>query len=76
MAVIGPDDPPTNAVAYRRNNVTDPRDREANRFAAALLMPALLVDAVYRTPQDLPRCADWFPVSLGAMAVRVRELAR
>lgn len=66
-------DAPT-AVAYRRDQVINATEREANRFAASLLMPAPLVRAAFRRPEDLPRLAQWFAVSLGSLTIRIREL--
>ena len=50
-------------------------EREADAFAAALLMPEHLVrEAVYEHGADVPRLADRFLVSSAAMQVRLRSL--
>jgi Zn-dependent peptidase ImmA (M78 family) len=78
MTIEAVDDPVDDlaepAIAFRRQNSTGPHERDANRFAAALLMPAPLVRATYNAPADLPRLAEWFGVSLGSLAIRLREL--
>jgi Zn-dependent peptidase ImmA (M78 family) len=52
------------------------QEREADQFAAELLMPAALVrEAVLEHGDDLRRLADRFDVSRKAMQVRLRSLA-
>lgn len=53
----------------------DPREAEANRFAADLLMPRWMLD-VYasRFPRQPSRLAGIFDVSLAAMNIRLEQL--
>ena len=54
----------------------DPKERDANRFAAALLMPADAVRAAVAHMKDptLARLADLFKVSKLAMEIRLKSL--
>ncbi len=54
----------------------DPRERDANRFAAALLMPARAVRAavVRMADPDVERLAKLFGVSRLAMGIRLKQL--
>lgn len=72
--VAGYKDRLTSLLALREDRVSNPREQEANRFAAALLMPKTLVTACWRNstgPEDL---AQTFRVSRAAMDIRLREL--
>lgn len=65
-------------VLYRRgkdNFSTDPsKEREANRFAAALLMPARIVQDEWKMSYSVGRMALKFLVSPQAMENRLRTL--
>ena len=54
----------------------DPRERDANRFAAAVLMPARAVHAavVRMKNPDVERLARLFKVSRLAMGIRLKQL--
>src|SRR6266571_1070724 len=75
----------THYIVYRRDAQSstgeDRREREANRFAAALLMPATLLQAeVQKHPLDfgdeemLTDLASKFQVSIQAMSIRLSGL--
>jgi len=75
----------THYIVYRRDELSstgeDRREREANRFAAALLMPAdLLRTEIQKQPFDfgdeemLPALANKFQVSTQAMSIRLSYL--
>jgi hypothetical protein len=49
-------------------------ERQANRMAADVLMPAELVKQYYRRTRALAPLADAFDVSVDAMRIRVQEL--
>ncbi len=62
-------------VAYRATTPgINEFERDANRFAAALLMPSPLVRQSWHITHDVPVLADWFKVSFGAMSRRIREV--
>jgi len=72
----------THYIVYRRDEHSatgeDRREREANRFAAALLMPAdLLRTEIQKQPFDfgdeemLPALASKFQISTQAMSIRL-----
>ncbi len=55
----------------------EPRERlevEANRFAAALLMPESFVKEIYHKTNTLPKTAEIFNVSEEAMGIRLSVL--
>ncbi len=54
----------------------DPKERDANRFAAALLMPADAVKAVILRMEgaNIERLAEVFQVSKTAMSIRLKAL--
>jgi Zn-dependent peptidase ImmA (M78 family) len=54
----------------------DPRERDANRFAASLLMPARAVRAAVANMQDpdIEKLAELFRVSRLAMGIRLKQL--
>jgi hypothetical protein len=57
------------------NEATRVREREADAFAAELLMPERLVrQAALEDGADVRRLADRFEVSVAAMSVRLRRL--
>ncbi len=75
----------THYIVYRRDAQSstgeDRREREANRFAAALLMPATLLHAeIQKQPFDfgdeemLTELASKFQVSTQAMSIRLSNL--
>jgi Zn-dependent peptidase ImmA (M78 family) len=59
---------------------TDPKEIEANRFAAALLMPAFMLGSTLTSfdiplkQKDIERLAEDYEVSLQAMAFRLANL--
>ncbi|WPB86927.1 ImmA/IrrE family metallo-endopeptidase [Sediminicoccus rosea] len=58
-----------------RSSLSDDIERQANAFAAELLMPARLVRKLYREGmKDTPSIAERFDVSYDAARVRLREL--
>ena len=67
---------PKQLVEWRKTDAPmSERERAANRFAAALLMPASLVASARDTQgSDLSRLAERFEVSLEAMAIRLRDI--
>jgi Zn-dependent peptidase ImmA (M78 family) len=56
------------------NAINDSMEREANSFAAALLMPADQVMKIWPLVLDVQACADIFQVSLSAMSIRLEKL--
>lgn len=69
-------------VDYRKGTAATPREREANAFAAALLMPKSLLekDVAARTrgglltQQDVEQLAHEYAVSEEAMSIRIMNL--
>lgn len=65
-------------ILYRVNNHTKSydsiREREANRFAARILMPEPLVREAWEKLADIITCAKVFEVSAIAMTIRLQEL--
>ena len=58
-----------------RSRLGDEKEREANRFAAQILMPAKLVRVAWNAgAEDLSRLARAFDVSEQAMEIRLAEL--
>jgi Zn-dependent peptidase ImmA (M78 family) len=53
---------------------TDPIEREANEFAANLLMPEQMLSKYYKLTSNVDQLADVFAVSKAAMQRRVREV--
>jgi Zn-dependent peptidase ImmA (M78 family) len=51
------------------------KEREANNFAAELIMPADKVKEFWELTHDIQECADAFQVSTAAMAVRLERLS-
>lgn len=49
-------------------------ERQANKFAARLLMPPVKVQEVYELGMSLKHMADYFQVSVECMGHRLREL--
>ena len=70
------DDPPGEAVEYHRFG-SGSLEREANRFAAALLMPQeLFLEARKRFDDNVYRIAGHFGVSPNAADVRMKYIVR
>jgi len=66
-ALLRPDALPTSAEAIIR-------EKEANNFAAEILMPADKVKTFWSLTHDIIECADAFQVSKSAMAIRLERL--
>jgi Zn-dependent peptidase ImmA (M78 family) len=60
--------------AMYRSGLADVYETEANNYAAAILMPAPLVKARYRTQKMIAALAADFGVSEAAMRIRLRSL--
>ena len=64
-------------VLYRLDTIdqsTIEVEREANNFAASLIMPKNLVEKVWNTFKDVEECARVFQVSVSAMSIRLERL--
>ncbi len=62
-------------ILYRQeNSSTEQLEREANTFAATLLMPADLVRDGWQGVGDIEKLAQIFQVSVVAMSIRLAEL--
>ncbi|WP_145129954.1 ImmA/IrrE family metallo-endopeptidase [Pseudomonas sp. URMO17WK12:I11] len=74
--VNGDIDAPRDTDRQMSASVRDPREVAANRFAAALLMPAALVKHMIFEEKvtDLKRLANAFGVSTAAMEYRLRNI--
>ncbi|MDP3117972.1 MAG: ImmA/IrrE family metallo-endopeptidase [Phenylobacterium sp.] len=59
---------------YRSPNLGDDMERQADRFAAQLLLPANEVRRAYAREKALARLAELFDVSDQALRIRLREL--
>ncbi len=66
-ALLRPDSPPT-------DEATILMEKEANNFAAEILMPEDKVKEYWNLTHDIVRCADAFHVSKSAMAIRLEKL--
>lgn len=55
-------------------NPREPREAEADRFAAVLLMPEALVREQFENVQDIDTLAKMFVVSNEAMKIRLQQL--
>ena len=60
--------------AMYRSTLGDVYERQANRMAASILMPADMVRSVFREMLTIPQLANAFDVSAEAMSIRLREL--
>ena len=60
--------------ALYRSSLSDEYERDADRFAASIILPAEAVRRAYRTEQRLGPLADLFNVSGQAMRIRAKEL--
>ncbi len=63
----------TDSPMYR-SKLSDEYERQANRLAADILLPAKSVRAEYRTCRAVVPLADRFDVSADAMRIRLKEL--
>lgn len=74
--VHGDIDAPRDTSEQFNSRSRDPREVAANRFAAALLMPAALVKHLVREKRiaDLARLAKSFGVSTAAMEFRLKDI--
>jgi Zn-dependent peptidase ImmA (M78 family) len=62
-------------ILYRQENTsTEQLEREANAFAATLIMPAGLVREGWLAVADIEKLAQIFQVSVVAMSIRLTEL--
>ncbi|HEX3568220.1 MAG TPA: ImmA/IrrE family metallo-endopeptidase [Candidatus Saccharimonadales bacterium] len=62
-------------ILYRMDNAESQRlEKEANNFAASLLMPADLVRKAWDATGGVEECARIFQVSVVAMSVRVTKM--
>lgn len=62
-------------VLFRLDNVSHERvEREANNFAASLLMPADLIQKGWQDVGDIEELARIFKVSVVAMSIRLSQL--
>jgi Zn-dependent peptidase ImmA (M78 family) len=62
-------------MLYRLDDETETRlEREANNFAAGLLMRADLVRRAWRITESIEECAQIFQVSVVAMSIRLTQL--
>lgn len=65
----------TGNVLFRLDySATTKIEREANNFAAALIMPEKLVREVWKSTNDVDECTKIFQVSLSAMSIRLEQL--
>ncbi|HMI09413.1 MAG TPA: ImmA/IrrE family metallo-endopeptidase [Candidatus Saccharimonadales bacterium] len=65
--LLRPDEAPKEADSIQK-------EREANNFAAVLLMPEDKVRQFWELTHDVNKCADAFEVSIVAMAIRLEKL--
>lgn len=66
----------TDPALYRVDNLRSPSklEKEANNFAASLLMPSKLVTEAWKSLKDVEECAKIFEVSFLAMSIRLARL--
>lgn len=60
--------------ALYRSSLSDEFERQADRYAATLILPATAVKEAYRKDKALVRLAQMFDVSDAALRIRLREL--
>lgn len=60
--------------ALYRSSLSDDYERQANRFAAQILLPAPALKAAYRSNKALSSLAQAFNVSDAALRIRLSEL--
>lgn len=65
--LLRPDEQPSDKATLQK-------EREANNFAAELLMPEDKVRQFWSLTHDVKECADAFQVSVAAMAIRLERL--
>ena len=66
-ALMRPDSPPLSPEEVIR-------EKEANNFAAEILMPSDKVEEFWKLTEDIAECANAFQVSVSAMAIRLERL--
>lgn len=66
-ALMRPDTPPLSPDEIKR-------EKEANNFAAEILMPHEKVEEFWNLTHDVGECAKAFQVSISAMAIRLEKL--
>ncbi|MFA4844656.1 MAG: ImmA/IrrE family metallo-endopeptidase [Candidatus Margulisiibacteriota bacterium] len=65
----------SNSALFRADSITTNQiEREANNFAAVLLMPEKLVRTVWAKLNNIEECAKVFNVSVIAMSIRLGKL--
>ena len=65
----------SSGVLYRRDDITSNKlEKEANNFAASLIMPEAIVRKVWAKLQDVDDCAQVFNVSVEAMSIRLSRI--
>ena len=65
----------TSSTLYRLDDAQRTQvEKEANNFAASLIMPEALVRRAWDTVKDIEECAKIFNVSVSAMSIRLTRL--
>lgn len=64
----------THSDAAPTDEESQQKEREANNFAAVLLMPEDKVRQFWELTNDVKKCAEAFQVSIVAMAIRLEKL--
>jgi len=57
-----------------RSSLSDQYERQADRYAASVLLPAEAVRQAYRQDKAIARLAAFFQVSDAALRIRLKEL--
>lgn len=77
-AIIDGDSSLDSGQVLYRLDITDQKtietEREANNFAASLIMPKDFTEKVWNTFKDVEGCARVFQVSVSAMSIRLERL--
>lgn len=60
--------------AMYRSSLSDDYERQADKFAGQLLLPAGAVRAAYRTTKSFAALSELFDASVDAIRIRLREL--
>lgn len=60
--------------AMYRSSLSDQYERQADRYAASVLLPAEAVRQAYRQDKAIARLAAFFQVSEAALRIRLKEL--
>ncbi|MCK4892186.1 MAG: ImmA/IrrE family metallo-endopeptidase [Candidatus Pacebacteria bacterium] len=68
------DDDETQKLFRIDGSLSDEKEREANHFAASLIMPKNEVEKTWNTLKDVDECAEIFSVSKDAMSIRLANL--